>query len=181
MGEHIAHVGKESASGTGTAMGNSAPCLFVLLWLAIGACMGGCASKYSSSAPAGDLFVKIIPSSWVRMSNISTDQEADELVIAGDVSRRNSAFSGKGHVDVAVVSLAGTAICKASADYTPAILAKTAGARNHRSSHFEVDLPCTPPPKSIIRIAYHNKSGPDDPHPGCEDNAALPNDHNEIH
>ena len=116
---------------------------------------------------------KLFPLHWVRMSNISTNQEADELVIAGDVSRRNSAFSGKGHVDVAVVSPAGKAICKASANYTPAILPKTAGARNHRSSHFEVDLRCTPPPKSVIRIAYHNKSGPDDPHPGCEDNAAL--------
>lgn len=181
MGEQIVHTSKARGSRPETVMGVSVPCFLVLIWLVVGTCIGGCASEDSFISSGGNLFVKIIPSSQVRVSNISTNQEAEELVITGKVSRRNAAFSGRGHVDVAVVSPAGAVICMASANYTPTILPKTPGARNHHPSHFEVHLHCTPPEGSVIRVAYHGKPGPDDPRLGCGDNAALPDDHEEKH
>ena len=66
----------------------------------------------------GGLFVEPIPSSRVYLSNITAKQEGDELVIAGEVRRRNAAFSGIGHVDLAVVSPGGTVINQANAAYT---------------------------------------------------------------
>jgi hypothetical protein len=123
------------------------------------------------------LFVERIHSSRVSLSNIVVGQEGDELVITGEVRRLNTAFSGMGHVDVAVVSPSGVVISQAKVVYTPKILPKTPGARKHRPSHFEVRLRCFPPKGSIIRVAYHGKPAQDDPLLDCEDNLAVPYDH----
>ena len=125
----------------------------------------------------GNLFVEPIPSSRVLLSNITAKQEGDELLITGEVRRTNTAFSGMGHVDVAVVSPSGAVINQTNIPYTPKILPKTPGARKHRPSHFEARLSCVPPKGSIIRLAYHSKPDPDDPLLDCEDNAALPDGH----
>ena len=154
------------------------PLFLFLLWVAAaGAHMGGCASQFPPLARMGDLYVEFIPSSRVVLSDITARQEGDELVIAGEVRRRNTAFSGIGHVDLAVVSPGGTVINQANAAYTPKILPKTPGARKHRPSHFEVRLYCVPPKGSVIRAAYHGKPDPDDPLLDCEDNVALPDGH----
>jgi hypothetical protein len=123
------------------------------------------------------LFVERIHSSRVSLSNIVVGQEGDELVITGEVRRLNTAFSGMGHVDVAVVSPSGVVISQAKVVYTPKILPKTPGARKHRSSRFEVHLRCVPPKGSVVRMAYHGKPAQDDPLTDCEDNFAVPNDH----
>ena len=73
----------------------------------------------------GDLFVQPIPSSRVILSNITAKQEGDELLIAGEVRRRNTAFSGMGHVDVAVISPSGAVINQTNTSYIPKILPKT--------------------------------------------------------
>lgn len=122
------------------------------------------------------LFIEPISSSLVHFSDIAVRQDGEELVISGEVSRRNPSFSGAGRVDVAVVSPAGRVIEKAGAPYTPPILPKTPGARKHHSSHFEVRLRCDPPQSSIVRIAYHAGGVSSDLMPDSE-NFALPDDH----
>ena len=154
--------------------------LFLLLLSLLATCvsMGGCVSQHPSHVQMeGRLFVEPIPSSRVSLSNIIVRQEGDELVITGEVRRLNAGFSGIGHVDVAVVSPGGTVINHAHAAYTPKILPKTPGARKHRPSRFEVHLRCVPPKGSVVRMAYHGKPAQDDPLLDCEDNFAVPHDH----
>ena len=153
--------------------------LLLFLWL-LATCigMGGCASQHFSLVQVeGGLFVEPIPSSRVSLSNIIVRQEGDELVITGEVRRLNAGFSGIGHVDVAVVSPGGTVVNQAHAAHTPKILPKTPGARKHRPSRFEVRLRCVPPKGSVVRAAYHGKPAQDDPLLDCEDNFAVPHDH----
>ena len=140
------------------------------------ACISGCSSQSSNLVKMGDLFIETIPSSRVYLSDITARQEGDELVISGKVSRRNTSFSGVGHVDMAVVSPGGLVIDTANVPYTPKILPKTPGARKHRSSHFEARLQCNPPEWTVIRIGYHGKAASDDPMLDHEDKVALPED-----
>jgi len=137
--------------------------------------ISGCSSHRSHLVKMEDLFIETIPSSRVYLSDITARQEGDELVISGKVSRRNTSFSGSGHVDVAVVSPGGLVIDTANIPYTPKILPKTPGARKHRASHFEARLRVIPPKWTVIRIAYHAKAASDDL--DHEDNVALPEDH----
>jgi hypothetical protein len=150
-----------------------------IIWLlaVIGIGFGGCASHHFSPVHMGGLYIEHIHSSRVSLSNIVVGREGDELVITGEVRRLNTAFSGMGHVDVAVVSPSGAVINQANVVYTPKILPKTPGARKHRPSRFEVRLSCVPPKGSIIRLAYHGKPAQDDPLLDCEDNLAVPHDH----
>ena len=133
----------------------------------------GCASGPMGLVKTGELFIEPIPSSRVYFSNLTVRQEGTELVIAGSVSRRNSAFFGSGHVDVAVVAPTGEVLWKASVIYTPRKLRKTPGARKHRGSRFEARLPCVPPQKTTIRIAYHASAYSTD-EPDCERNKSVP-------
>ncbi len=154
--------------------------LFLLLLCLLATCvgMGGCVSQHPSHVQMdGRLFVEPIPSSRVSLSNIIVIQEGDKLVITGEVRRLNAAFSGIGHVDVAVVSPGGTVINQAHAPHKPKILPKTPGARKHRPALFEVHLYCVPPRGSVVRMAYHGKPAQDDPLTDCEDNFAVPHDH----
>ncbi len=151
--------------------------IFLLWFPAAVAIMGGCASQYDSHDHPGGLYVEVISSSQVTLSNINVRQEGRELIISGEVSRRNAAFSGKGHVDMAVISHGGTVVVQANTIYTPGILPKTPGARKHRPSRFEVHLNCIPPRGSIIRVAYHGTPDSDDPHLDGEDNYAVPKEH----
>jgi len=151
--------------------------LFLLSFAPALASMGGCLSQHASFDPVGDLYVETIPSSRVTLSHITVRQEGPEMVILGEVSRRNTAFSGLGHVDVAVVSPDGLVIGQANASYSPKVLPKTPGARKHRPSHFEVKLYCNPPQGSIIRVAYHGKPDPNDPLLDARENYAVPEHH----
>ncbi len=151
--------------------------LFLTCFVVATAYISGCSSYRSHLVKMGDLFIETIPSSWVYLSDITAKQEGDELVISGKVSRRNTSFSGAGHVDVAVVSPGGLVIDTANVPYTPKILPKTPGARKHRASCFEARLRCIPPEWTVIRIAYHGKAASDDPMLDHEDNIALPEDH----
>ena len=128
--------------------------LWIFFWAAAIA-IPACHSQQFQLVKMGDLYIEPIPSAQVIFSGITAKQEGDELVISGEVSRRNTSFSGAGYVDVAVVSPGGMVIGKASIPYTPRILPKTPGARSHHPSHFEGRLRCTPQQWSIIRIAYH--------------------------
>ena len=139
--------------------------------------ISGCSFNRSRLVKMGDLFIETIPSSRAFLSDITARQEGDELVISGKVSRRNTSFSGAGHVDMAVVSPGGLVIATANVPYTPKILPKTPGARKHRASHFEARLQCVPPEWTVIRIGYHAKAASDDPTLDHEDNVALPEDH----
>lgn len=153
--------------------------LFLLLtgFVAAAACISGCSSQGSHLVKMGDLFIETIPSSQVYFSDIIAGREGNELVISGKVSRRNTSFSGAGHVDVAVVSPGGLVIDAAHVPYIPKILPKTPGARKHRSSRFETRLQCVPPEWTVVRIAYHGKAISDDPILDHEDNLALPKDY----
>lgn len=149
--------------------------LLICLWAAA-VSISGCYSQRFHLIEMGDLYIEPIPSAQVYLSRIIAKQEGDELMISGEVSRRNTYFSGVGRVDVAVVSPGGMVIDTASVPYTPRVLPKTPGARKHHSSHFEVRLRCTPPLWSIVRIAYHAKALSNDLMPD-EENLALPDDH----
>jgi len=138
--------------------------------------MSGCSSKRFQLIEMGDLYMEPIPSTQVYFSDIIARQKGDVLTISGEVSRRNTSFSGAGYVDIAVVSPAGMVIDTASVPYSPRILPKTPGARKHHPSHFEVHLRCIPPQWSIIRIAFHAKAVSSDFMPE-EENLALPDDH----
>ena len=152
---------------------------FLLLFWIAGVLGGiwGCASHNVFHDHMGGLYVETISSSRAYLSNINVRQEGLELIISGEVSRRNTAFSGKGHVDMAVISHGGTVFAQANTSYIPEILPKTPGARKHRPSRFEVRLNCIPPHGSIIRVAYHGTPDPDDPHLDGEDNYAVPKEH----
>ncbi len=138
----------------------------------------GCVPRHAPhSHMDGGLHVETIPSSRVTLSNITVRQEGRELIISGEISRRNTAFSGKGHVDMAVISPGGTLFHQAKTTYTPQILPKTPGARKHRPSRFEVRFSRVPPHGSVLRVAYHGKHEPDDLFVDDEDNYAIPEDY----
>ncbi len=150
------------------------PLLLFLLWCApVITILEGCPIHHSLQ-PVGEVYVETIPSSRVYLSNINVKQDGRDLEISGEVSRRNSAFSGIGHVDVAVVSPDGSVIGQGIAPYLPKTLPKTPGARKHRPFRFELHLNCTPPQGSIIRVAYHGKPDPDDPLLDHKHNYAIP-------
>ncbi len=156
---------------------NGSPYLF-LLWFALALpSMAGCLSQQASLGASGGLYLETIPSSRVTLSNITVKQGSAEMVIFGEVRRRNTAFSGLGHVDVAVVSPDGVVIGQCSATYLPKVLPKTPGARKHPPSHFEVHLGCIPPQGAIIRVAYHGKPDPNDPLVDTSENYAVPKHH----
>lgn len=179
MKRPIVRFTETAACRIGSSLRKRGTLFLLILWflVSIGAGLEGCASRQSSPEHAEDLFVEHIHSTRVSLSNIIVAQEGDELVITGEVRRLNAAFSGMGHVDVAVVSPSGAVINQTNADYTPKILPKTPGARRHRPSHFGVRLRCVPPKGSIIRVAYHGKPAQDDPLLDCEDNLAVPQNH----
>ncbi|HKI49978.1 MAG TPA: hypothetical protein VKA69_11665 [Desulfobacteria bacterium] len=155
------------------------PLLLFLLWCApVITVLEGC-PIHQSLQPVGEVYVETIPSSRAYLSNINVKQNGGDLVISGEVSRRNTAFSGLGHVDVAVVSPDETVIGQANAVYSPKVLPKTPGARKHRPSHFEVHLNCIPPQGSIVRVAYHGKPDPDDPLMDLQENYAIPEHHDQ--
>ena len=150
------------------------PFLLFLLWCAATVTiLGGC-PMHPSLKPAGEVYVEMIPSSRVSLANINVEQKGEDLVISGEVSRRNAAFSGMGHVDVAVVSPDGSVIGQGVAPYSPKTLPKTPGARKHRPSRFELHLNCVPPQGSIVRVAYHSTPDKDDPLVDHEENYAVP-------
>ena len=152
------------------------PLLFWIAWGLGG--VWGCVPRHAPhSHMDGGLHVETIPSSRVTLSNITFRQEGRELIISGEIRRRNTGFSGKGHVDMAVISHGGTVVCQAKTSYTPRILPKTPGARKHRPSRFEVRLSCIPPQGSILRVAYHGIPDTDGPLIDGEDNYAVPQDH----
>jgi len=149
----------------------------VCLWIWVTALLfaGGCASPYVLD-PQGNFYIERIPSSWAYLSDIIVDQDGETLVIKGAVSRRNDAFSGTGHIDVAVVSPAGQVISQASAPYEPQILPKTPGARKHRASRVEIHLSAIPPKGSVIRLAFHGKTDPNDTPLYEHENLAVPDE-----
>lgn len=152
---------------------------FLHLFCMVGVLSGlwGCAARLGPHDHMDGLYVETIGSSRVTLSNINVRQADRELIISGEVRRRNAAFSGKGHVDMALISPAGMVVCQVSTSYTPGILPKTPGARKHRPSRFEVHLNCIPPRGSILRVAYHGAPDPDDPQLDGEDNYAVPQEH----
>jgi hypothetical protein len=151
---------------------------FLLLLASATILLLGC-PVHRSLKPMGGLYVETIPSSRVYLSNINVKQNGGDLVISGEVSRRNTAFSGLGHVDVAVVSSDGVVMAQGIAPYSPKILPKTPGARKHRPSRFELHLTCTPPGGSIIRVAYHGQPDSSDSLLDHERNYAVPESHDQ--
>jgi hypothetical protein len=151
--------------------------MLVLCFSVAAAGISGCSHQQSQLVKKGDFFIEVIPSNQASFSEITAAQKGSELVISGKVSRRNTAFSGAGRVDIAVVSSGGVAIDTAKVPYTPKILPKTPGARNHRPSQFEARLRCSPPEWAVIRIAYHGTAFSDDSAMEDEENDALPKDH----
>ncbi len=148
-------------------------CVRLLIWVTAVLFSGGCASPYFLD-PQGNFYIECIPSSRVYLSDVIVDQQGNELVIQGSVSRRNDAFSGIGHVDVAVVSPAGQVISQGAAPYQPNILPKTPGARKHRASRFEIRFSDIPPKWSVIRLAFHGKPDPNDTILYEHENLAVP-------
>ncbi len=133
----------------------------------------GCLSQHPSVDRNEGFYVETVPSSRVSLSRIAVKRESAGIVILGEVRRRNTAFSGLGHVDVAVISPDGAVIGQGNAPYFPRVLPKTPGARKHPPSHFEVHLNCSPPRGTTIRVAYHGKPEANDPlDPG--ENFAVP-------
>ncbi len=135
----------------------------------------GCLSSHHVFS--GGFYIETRPSSRVHLSDIHVRQAADELIISGAVSRRNTAFSGAGHIDVAVVSPDGVVVCQGNAPYTPKILPETPGARRHRPAHFDLRLGCDPPSGSTIRVAYHGKASSGDTSKDGHQNYAAPEPH----
>jgi len=150
---------KITDSGKSSPRHDVSACLWV--WVTALLFAGGCASPYVLDSQ-GNFYIERIPSSWAYLSDITVDQEGQELVIKGAVSRLNDAFSGTGHIDVAVVSPPGQVVSHASASYEPKILPKTPGARKHRASRFEIRLSAIPPKGSVIRLAFHGRPDPND-------------------
>ena len=148
--------------------------LIVLCSAMVCVSISGCSYQGLRLKRMGDLLIEPIPSSRASFSDIIAEQKGDELVISGKVSRLNPAFSGAGHVDMAVVSPGGLVVCKTSVPYTPRVLPKTPGARKHRSARFEARLSCVPPRESIVRIAFHGLSDSPDDLSDCKENEAVP-------
>jgi len=150
-------------------------CARLLIWFTALLFAGGCASPYVLDSH-GNFYIERIPSSWAYLSDITVDQEGETLVIQGAVSRLNDAFSGTGHIDVAVMTPAGHVINQASAPYEPQTLLRTPGARRHRSSRFEIHLTGIPPKGSVIRLAFHRKPDPNDTPLYEHENLAVPDE-----
>jgi hypothetical protein len=148
-------------------------CASLWIWVAALLFAGGCASPYVLD-PQGNFYIERIPSSWAYLSDITVDQKGETLVIQGAVSRLNEAFSGTGHIDVAVATPAGQVINQASAPYEPQTLPRTPGARRHRSSRFKIHLTGIPPKGSVIRLAFHGKPDPNDTPLYEHENLAVP-------
>jgi len=148
-------------------------CVRLLIWVTTLLIAGGCASPYALD-PQGNFYIERIPSPWAYLSDITVDQDGETLVIQGSVSRLNEAFSGTGHIDVAVVSPPGHVISQAAASYEPKILPKTPGARKHRASRFEIRLSAIPPKGSVIRLAFHGRPDPNDAPLYEHENLAVP-------
>jgi hypothetical protein len=139
--------------------------------------MSGCSTQNSQIVKRGNFYIDVIPSNQASFSDITAMQQGSELVISGKLRRRNTAFSGAGRVDIAVVSPGGAVIDTAKVPYTPKILPKTPGARNHRPSQFEARLRCVTPKWAVIRIAFHGTAFSDDSTMEDAENDALPKDY----
>ena len=150
-------------------------CLTLLSWFAALLFAGGCASPYSLDH-RGNYYIERIPSSRAYLSDVTVNQIGEKLVIQGLVSRHVAAFSGIGHVDVAVVAPSGQVISQAAVPYEPKTLPKTPGARKHRPSRFEISLPVNPPKGSLIRLAFHGKSDPNEEIVDEHENLAVPDE-----
>ncbi|EFK11921.1 conserved hypothetical protein [delta proteobacterium NaphS2] len=135
--------------------------------------VGGCASPYALDHK-GNFYIECIPSSRAYIGDVTVDQRGEKLVIKGSVRRRIAAFSGTGHVDLAVVSPSGQVISQTSVPFEPKVLSKTPGARTHRPSRFEIGLSLIPPKGSLIRLAFHGKPDPDDAMLDEHENLAVP-------
>ena len=136
-------------------------CLTMLSWVTALLFAGGCASPYSLDHKR-NYYIERIPYSQAYLSDVTVNQKEEKLVIQGLVSRRIAAFSGIGHVDVAVVAPRGQVISQAAIPYEPKKLPKTPGARKHRPSRFETSLPVNPPKGSLIRLAIHGMPDPNE-------------------
>ena len=152
---------KSGITGSGKLSSRHPVCAHLFIWVAVLLAAAGCASPYVLD-PQGNFYIERIHSSWAHLSDITVTQEGETLVIQGAVSRLNDAFSGTGHIDVAVVSPPGRVVSQASVSYDPKILPKTPGARKHRSSRFEIRLTGIPPKRSVIRLAFHGRPDPND-------------------
>jgi len=151
-------------------------CLLMIGLAATGAGLPACSQQPLKLIETGDLYTETVPSSQVYFSDITASQIADELIVAGKVSRRNTTFSGTGRIDIAVVAPGGTVIDTMDVPHTPPVLPKTPGARRHRSARFEARLRCRAPHWSIIRIAYHSRPV-SKTSVSEEENFALPKDY----
>jgi len=150
-------------------------CLILLSWVSVLLFIGGCASPYSLDRK-GNYYIERIPSSRAYLSDVTVNQEEGKLVIQGLVSRRIAAFSGIGHVDVAVVAPSGQVISQAAVPYEPKKLPKTPGARKHRPSRFEISLPFNPPKGSLIRLTFHGRPDPNAEIVYEHENLAVPDE-----
>jgi len=167
------NVKKTKITNSGRLSPRHSVCVSLLIWVTALLFAGGCASPYVLD-PQGNFYIERIPSSWAYLSDITLDQEGKTLVIRGALSRLNDAFSGTGHIDVAVVSPPGQVIIHASAPYEPKTLPRTPGARKHRPSRFEIRLSAIPPKGSVIRLAFHGKPDPNDTPLYEHENLAVP-------
>jgi len=132
----------------------------------------GCATGSGGTFQAEGLVIELTHTPMVSFSKLAASQEGAQLVLTGNLRRRNQAFSGRGHVDVAVISPAGEVLAQKSVIYSPKILSKTPGARNHRPSRFEARLNYVPPQGSTIKVSYH-ASSVSDHQTDCDTNRSL--------
>ncbi len=166
-----------SKDGTGVFPGRILFFLMLLCSFSALTMTTGCVTTQHSAE--GGLYVETLPSSRVALSNILVTQTGNALSVSGEVRRRNTAFSGLGHVDVAVVSPDGSVVGQGSAPYSPKVLPKTPGARKHRPSRFELQITCDPPLGSTVRVAFHGSHAQDAPSMESE-NYAIPEHHDQA-
>ena len=126
----------------------------ILIGLLVGSTiMFGCSSSKINLVKRGTVTVERLPSkSNVYIAGVFVYQEGDELVVSGKVKPRHSHLPTSGHVDIAILSLKGEVIGKASTSYTPRIIRRKSA---RRGSRFTARFSVIPSRASRIRLAYH--------------------------
>ena len=113
----------------------------------------GCAVKGLNLAKSGEVSVERKHTKNIYFSYITVYQNGENISVSGKVKNRfNFKRIPMGHIDVTIISPAGTILKKVGVLHYPRRLPrKRAG-----SSYFKVDIPVTLPLKAIVRVEYHN-------------------------
>jgi hypothetical protein len=118
--------------------------------------LSGCASSRTNLVKKEMISIERSPSKGnVHIFRVSVDQEGDELVVSGRVTRRiKYRLPSQGHIDIAVFSPKDEVIGKASTSYIPRIIRREG---QHRASYFTARFSVIPPKGSTVRLSYHTQ------------------------